>query len=187
MKKLPFIVEPRLKPIKELVGSDESGKLEVERKGYLTAAEKAFVQAQSTTDDSTQRIVALCRQLATEMRIDMQEAYHILTSVMQGDLSVKRGEEVQAAHGDAIDDIVTAMTATNDRHYLVCALCMLTYRVDGDLDADDLLQLHPDIMEGLVELYTDEEARSTERLTQLVSEGDLKAGGAESIDALEKK
>jgi hypothetical protein len=34
MAKLPFVVEPRLKPIIEEIGSEESGKIQIERRGY---------------------------------------------------------------------------------------------------------------------------------------------------------
>ena len=44
MAPLPFVVEPRRKPIVERVGNEESGVIEIERRGYLTTGEKTFVQ-----------------------------------------------------------------------------------------------------------------------------------------------
>jgi hypothetical protein len=43
--RLPFVVAPRLEPIVETVGTDESGKIEIIRRGHLTVAEKAFISA----------------------------------------------------------------------------------------------------------------------------------------------
>ena len=44
MGKLPFVVQPRLKAIKERIGSEDAGYIEIERRGYLTSGEKSFVQ-----------------------------------------------------------------------------------------------------------------------------------------------
>ena len=66
MAKLPFIVEPRLKPITEVLGTEASGQIEIERKGFLSASEKSFMQVQAQTDDTTQRMVALTRKVGLE-------------------------------------------------------------------------------------------------------------------------
>lgn len=184
MAKLPFIVEPRLKPIVELIGSEESGKIEVERRGYLTASEKAFVQAQVENDDSTQQLVALTREVGLKLKCDMQAAYQLTTEVMQGQVNGKKHQIVAEEFGGKINEILSSMTTMSERKRLVAALAMLIYRVDPEFSADDLVQLHPDLIEGLADLYQDEEDRSVERLNAAV---EAKAGEAEGIDALEKK
>ena len=54
--KIPFVVQPNLKPVKEQVGTETSGKIEIERRGYVTVSEKAFVQAATEGDDSQGRL-----------------------------------------------------------------------------------------------------------------------------------
>ena len=59
--KLPFLVEPKRQPIMERLGNEESGVIELPRRGYLTVAEKSFVQ-QGTSGDSA--ILAMQRLAA---------------------------------------------------------------------------------------------------------------------------
>ena len=69
-KGLPFIVQPRLKPIIEIVGTEESGQIEIERKGYLTVSEKAIVQASMKSDDSLATTMRVAAKIAQAGRAD---------------------------------------------------------------------------------------------------------------------
>ena len=64
MAKLPFVVEPRLKPVLETIGSEDSGKIQVERRGYLTAGEKAFVGSSVSSNDVASVIIGIVRTIA---------------------------------------------------------------------------------------------------------------------------
>lgn len=187
MAKLPFIVEPRLAPREELIGSESSGQIKVLRKGFLTAAEKAFVQAQVSEDTTTQEMVRLTRQIGQENKLDMQSAYELLTLVMQGELVSDVAQKVAKDHANDVSDILTAMATMSERKTLVQALCLLIYRVDSEIGAEEIMEMHPDLIEGLSDLYLDEERRSTERLQQLISADGATEGDASLIDALEKK
>ena len=184
MAKLPFIVEPRLKPRKEIVGTEESGQIEIERKGFLTAAEKAFVQAQASEDTTTQEMIHLTRRVGKDQRLDMQAAYELLSRVMQGDTEGKVEAKVYEDYQEEITELLAKMAAMGERKILVQALCMLVYRVDAEIDADTAMQTHPDLILALSDLYYEEEQRSTERLQETYDEP---AGDVDSIDALEKK
>ena len=185
MAKLPFIVEPRIKPAMDTIGTDESGKIEIERRGFLTAAEKAFTQAQSTQDEVTQDMVKLCRKIGQECKIDMQKAYTVLSECMQSEGDSALHEKVLEAFQEEMSEIVTAMAAASSRTMVLNALCMLLYRVDAEFDVSEVMNLHPDILEGLDQLYRDEESRSTDRLMELL-EVDA-SPTSDQIDALEKK
>jgi hypothetical protein len=187
MAKLPFIVEPRLKPRKEIVGSEFSGQLEIERRGYLTAAEKAFVQAQVSEDTTTQDMVRLTRKIGSELKLDMQSAYELLTLVLQGESHTDELKAIYTTHQNEISELLTSMATMQERKRLVQALSMLVYRVDGEIEADEVLAMHPDLLDALSGLFEDEEKRSVVRLQQLVEEDGGEAGDAGSIDALEKK
>ena len=184
MAKLPFIVEPRMKPVIEVLGTEVSGKIEIERKGYLTAAEKAFTQAQSSQDDVTQEVVKLCRKIGVDLKIDMQKAYKTLTDCMQAEGETKLHQTVSERYAEEMGEILAAMNAAAGRTTILNALCMLLYRVDPKIDAAVVMELHPDLLEALDELYRDEEMRSVDRLEGI---GEVEEASGEQIDALEKK
>lgn len=186
MAKLPFLVEPRLKPRIEVVGTEESGQIEIERKGFLTASEKAFVQAQANEDDTTQEVVRMTRKLGNQYKVDMQTAYEALTEAMQGQTEGELAKKVFDDHQEEIGELLTRMATMTDRKVLLQALCMLLYRVDPEIKAEDVMEAHPDLLQALSDLFVDEENRSVERLKELVSEGESE-GDANAIDALEKK
>lgn len=186
MAKLPFIVEPRLAPIKEVIGTEDSGKIEIERRGFLTAAEKAFSQAQVSGDGSTTALVGLVRKIGGELKLDMQKAYETVTECMTGEGDTKLHQTINAKYSGEIAEIMSQMAQQASRATLMNALCMLLYRVDPEFDVDDLANVHPDLIEALAQLYADEDARSTTRLKAAVETDELE-GTAESIDSLEKK
>jgi hypothetical protein len=188
MAKLPFIVEPRLQPKEEIVGSEESGQLKVIRRGYLTTAEKTFVQQQVSDDDSTQVLVRLTRKVGASCKLDMQAAYELLTEVMQGTMTHKLAQKVFDNYSDEINEVLSAMTTIEERKKLVQAFCLLVYRVDPNINADSIMDLHPDLLDDLSRLYVDEENRSTVRLQgMMLSDEDNSEGSADALDALEKK
>lgn len=71
MVSLPFVVQPKRKPITERIGSEDSGVIEVIRKGYLTSGEKAFVQQVQQYDNGTSDIVTLSRRIARKHGLTM--------------------------------------------------------------------------------------------------------------------
>ena len=65
-KGLPFVVQPRLQPIVEQVGTEESGIIEIERRGYLSVAEKAIAQQAVGGDDSVRKMYVLGGRIARD-------------------------------------------------------------------------------------------------------------------------
>lgn len=164
MSKLPFVVEPRLKPIVEMVGSDESGKIEIERKGFLSTGEKAFVSNGSATDRTSELMLTLVRRAAGRFKIDSQEAYEIIAGLVTGSSDHKLSDKIREQYTTELGEIAMSAVSAQPRIAFIKAYCMLLYRVDASITADEAMKVHPDIMEGLVALYDDEEARSIERL-----------------------
>ena len=66
---LPFVVQPRRTTVIERVGTEKSGILEIERRGYLTTGEMAFVQQQTTSDDSTEKLLDLVQKVSKKFKI----------------------------------------------------------------------------------------------------------------------
>ncbi len=46
------------------------------------------------------------------------------------------------------------------------AACLITNRIDSEFDINDIMQIHPDIVSELAQLYRDEEMKSIERLQE---------------------
>lgn len=166
MAKLPFIVEPRRKPITEKIGNDESGVIEIERKGYLTTGEKAFVQQVQQFDNGTGEIVTVSRRIARKYSLAMDKAYSLVLKIISGqDADKTEGELIESIEQDFAEDltaIVKGLTAGQTREDLVLAACMIRYRIDENFEINDVSALHPDIISGLASLYRDEDRRSLE-------------------------
>lgn len=185
MSKLPFVVQPRVKAIKELIGTEESGIIEIERRGYLSAGEKGFMQVQFSNDKVTKAMLALVRDIARKFDISQEEAYHELQVCLGisevGDL----GEEILKEFGGRFDELSGLMVEIAASRRLVAAFCMLVYRVNEAITFDEFSDLHPDLIDALAALYEDEENRSTDRIAASVEGAEVGNGG--DIGALEKK
>jgi hypothetical protein len=161
---LPFVVAPRRKPITELLGTEESGQFEIERRGYLTVAEKSFIQQASASDETIGRLNRLAGRIAREKGVQPQEVVNELSS---GDFS----SSLLEGHESEIDDIVTVMATFEQRRKIVAASCLLYFRISQDWSIEDTLDLHPDLIEALYLLFCDEDAKSVEAFEKIESEG----------------
>jgi len=166
-KGLPFVVQPRLKPIIEKVGTEESGIIEIERRGYLTVAEKAIVQQATQGDDSVRAVYALGGRIARETGKQQLD-------VMQ-DLMQPQRPEYMAPWEDEILENLISMMAYQERVNIVQATALIICRVEEAWTVDQSMDLHPDLVTGLAILFAEEDARSTEALQAAVKEN----GGAE--------
>lgn len=158
---LPFVVQPRLKPILELIGSEESGQIEVERRGYLSVAEKAWTQAIEAEDDTQGRLHRLAIKIAAELDMEPQEALGLVANSKMEDPRL-------ANYHEELLETLDAMAQFSERRKLAGATCLLVNRVDPGWDIEDTFKLHIDIIDGLYQLYIEEESRSLEALEAAV-------------------
>mgnify|MGYP001387621917 CR=1 FL=1 len=167
-KGLPFVVQPRLEPIIERVGTETSGIIEIQRKGYLTVSEKALVQGASTGDTSVRQMFALAGRIGREEgRQQTEVAQDILKSPMPDYLS-KYEEE--------IGECVMNMLEFQERTTLIQATALLICRVDNGWTVEQSMELHPDLLDGLARLYMDEESKSIDLLEKASTEGGAAEG-----------
>ena len=183
MAKLPFVVEPRLKPIIERIGNEDIGVIEIERRGYLTAAEKAFVQAQVGADDASREMMSLVRSVGSKYKVDFDTAYTLVQNAMQGIYEKKR--DIVADFPEKIDNLIEVLQGSQTRRTVATAYCMLIYRVDSTIKLDDMLESDIEIINGLAKLFNEEEARSVERLKE--SDEKIETGGDNPAVDIEKK
>lgn len=157
MAKLPFVTQPRLKPIQEEVGTENSGKILVERRGYLTVSEKMFVQAGLKDDNSQAMLFQLINKISTEEGIPPQQVLQDMTE--GGSLP-----EYAKSCADELTTVLERVSDMNEKTKLLGAAALLMSRVDPDIDMDEVMDLHPELIEQLYLLYSDEENCSLERL-----------------------
>lgn len=166
-KGLPFVVQPRLKPIVEQVGTEESGIIEIERRGYLGVAEKAIAQQATQGDDSIRKMYALGGRIA-------RDAGKPQVEVMQDLMQPERPSYMEPFEDEILESMIEMM-AYQERVDIVQATALLICRIDENWSVDQSMDLHPDLVKALSQLYVEEDQRSTEALEAAVAQD----GGAE--------
>lgn len=155
-KGLPFVVQPRYEPIVERIGSTDSGIIEIQRRGYLTVAEKAMVQGGVGGDDVMCNLVKLAGKIQREVGKPQQEVISDLTKEPRPDYLQPWEEEIA--------EILMQMLAFQERNAIIQATALYVSRIDAEWTVEDTMELHPDMLNGLVSLYAEEERRSVAAL-----------------------
>lgn len=170
--KLPFVVQPKTKPVKELLGTEESGKIEVERRGYITVSEKAFVQAATEGNDSQARLFALVARVAGDTGKKSQE---VLDDISGGTTPAYMDPYMAQFVSCMIE-----MERLQEQVSVMAATAILTSRVNPKISVEQVMDLHPDLIKALHDFYNEEESGSLERLNKAskeeVAEGDEDSG-----------
>lgn len=154
---LPFVVQPRLAPVVETIGNEYSGEIEIERRGYLSVAEKAWIQAFDDTDDSQGQLFAVAAHIGSELSMDPREVFELI--------QVSNGQDSRLApYSGELLEVIKKVNFSEERKAFVMATCMINSRVDPKWQVEDTMTLHPDLVEGLSALYKDEERKSIDAL-----------------------
>jgi 23S rRNA A2030 N6-methylase RlmJ len=154
--KIPFVVQPNLKPTKEQVGTEASGKVEIERRGYISVAEKAFVQAATEDDDSQGRLYALVTKIASETGHSSQEVLN--------DISGGQPPAYVDPYLEQFVNCMAAMERFQIQVSVMAATALMVNRVNPKITVEQVMELHPELIEALHKFYNEEEAGSLERL-----------------------
>lgn len=159
MKKLPFIVQPKGKPVLVKIGSDESGIFEIERRGYLTVAEKTFVDNFVQNPELTRQMVKLCGVIALKLKKPKEDTFMAIQAVMSGQVNSKFEMEVAEKFDEQISDLMAQMLDIQSKRLLAIATILIQSRVDPEWGIEDTLGLNEEIIIGLSNLYEKEDAR----------------------------
>ena len=143
MVKLPFVVEPRRKPIVEQIGTSESGIIEIERRGYLTTGEKAFFQQVQQFDGGTTEIVSVSRKIARKYSLGMDKAYNLAVAIIAGTKQADQADallatDIEENFAEELTNVVKSLAASQVREDLVMAACLLRYRVDPEFSIETI-------------------------------------------------
>jgi len=159
MTSLPFVVHPRIVTEKVTIGNDQIGILEVTRKGYLTVAEKAFVDSVMQGSDGISQIVFLANKISKELRTTPEKAYMAITDVMQGKDEGKLNEAVANEYAEEIANITSKMSESLQRRAIAATTILIQTRVKSDWTIEDTLKLDPEFLNQFVALYEREDQR----------------------------
>ncbi len=168
MANFPFVVQPRLKPIIEKIGSEEAGYIECKRQGYLTVGEKAGVKQIVSAYDATSDVISLSKKVSSLFKIDLQEAYQLVSDSITNQGDDPRAAKISAKYEDDLSALLSKMTQAAVFSELAKAYVLILYRVEGasDVTMDAVSELHPDMLAGLAALYDDEEEKTVEKLLE---------------------
>lgn len=162
-KGLPFVVQPKLKPITERIGTEESGIIEIIRRGYLNVAEKAIAQQATQGDDSIRAIYTLGGKIARAVGKPVAEVMNDMMRTTRPDYMDEYEEEI-------LEQMIEMM-AYQERVNLVQATSLIICRVDPGWTIEQSMELHPDLVRDLATLYNEEDQRSEEALVQAPENG----------------
>ena len=182
MANLPFVVAPRLNSRIEILGSDTSGKIEIERKGFLTVGEKSFMSNVASQETVLQAVMKLSRTVSSTYKLGQQDAYQQVVLAVTDPSACKY--PVLDDFSSEIAELAALLMAAEQKKRLMMAYCMLVYRVNDDLTMNDVIELHEDLVDALADLYVDEENKSVERLVEKDEETQPDGG---DLGEIEKK
>lgn len=158
-KTLPFVVQPRRKPVKVRIGSEDCGILEIEARGHLTVAEKFYVSQIVNGDKTVSLMIGLSNKIAKRLKKDQKDGYTILTDYLQNRSSVAHRDIIDEEFGDEIQELTGEITRISSLRELAQATIMMRSRIDPDWSTDDTLELDTELIEALVKLYNEEERK----------------------------
>ena len=181
MGKLPFVVAPKLNSRIETLGSEASGKIEIERKGFLTVGEKAFIANVNSQDEVLRLVLKLASSVSKKYKISQQDAYQAVVDSMTDPTNC--AHPVMDDYPTEVAEMANAMMAQEQKKSFMMAYCLLLYRVDETIEMDDVIDLHEDLVDELVKLFRDEEAKSIDRLI----DKDEEEISPEQVEEVEKK
>lgn len=170
-KGLPFVVQPRLKPIIERLGTEESGIIEIERKGYLTVAEKSIVQGGMGDSSGVTEAFLVAKTIGKAAGVNAQQVFEDITSETAPDYLDDYTAEVAK--------VVSSLIAHEEKMRLITATTLIMTRVAPDWDPNDTVGLHPDLQAALYKLYLEEDQKSTAALEEAAERTDKGQEGAE--------
>ena len=159
MKELPFVVKPKAAFRDVEIGTEESGIIKIQKRGYLTVAEKSFVDGVTQGSDGMTDIVTLAKKAARKHKKTVEEMFTVVMDVISGSIKTKLHSEVDDEFGDELSSVTLALSESVQRRALAAATILLQSRVDNEWEIQDTVNLHPDLLDKLLEFYNEEEAR----------------------------
>lgn len=155
-RKLPFVVQPKAKFSEVTLGTEESGKIKVEQRNYITVGEKALVQEAMKGSNAMGDLYAFVTNIAADSNKTPDEVLSDLGSSPTPDYLLVWMDDA-AVHMEAIN-------LESARRKMIHATAILISRVDSEWSINDTMELHSDLVEALSEFYVEEGVGLTDAL-----------------------
>lgn len=170
MALLPFVVQPKKNTEKVKVGNEEVGVFEIERKGYLSVAEKSFVDNVTQGSDGIATLVRLANRVSKEKKIAAEKAYAAITDVIGGNVNSELTTAIATDYEDELAYATSRMAESMQRRQIAAATILIQTRVNHEWTIEDTLNLDPFLVEELGSLYEREEQREPVKQKSSVEE-----------------
>ena len=158
MKSLPFVVQPKKKFTKVRLGTESTGILEIERRGYLTVSEKSFVDSVTQGTDGINAIVNLATRIATKTKHTTEQAFNAVMNAVQGDLSDKFALNIREEYPDELSSIISQMADSVAKRSMAAATILIRSRIDPEWTVEDTLEQDPALIQAFADFYGQEES-----------------------------
>jgi len=158
MKTLPFVVQPKKKFSKVKIGTEQTGVLEIERRGYLTVSEKAFVDGVTQGTDGITAIVNLATRIGSKTKHTTEEAFNAVMKAVQGDMTDPFAVKIREDYPDELSAILSQMTDAVQKRGIAAATILIRSRIDSEWTLDDTLEQDPALIQAFADFYTEEES-----------------------------
>ena len=170
MAKFPFVIAPKIKTCKVRLGNEETGVIEIEKRGYLSVAEKSFVDSVLQQSDGVTQIVKLASTIARNRKISVETAYTQVVAAISAEKKTKAQEEIAAEYAREISDIQSGMMESMSRKSIACTTILIQTRINPDWTIEDTMTLQPELLAEFNRFYDSEEAKEDFEPTQVDSE-----------------
>jgi hypothetical protein len=174
MAKLPFVVAPKAQSRIVKIGNEDVGVLEIEKRGYLTVAEKSFVDSVLQSSDGIASMVRLAGVIGRKRKISTEKAYTILISVLDGTGTGAGVNAISDEYGEEISEIQSQMAESLQKKSIAAATILIQSRIDQEWTVEDTMTLQPELLAEFVKFYDSEESRApTEKKDPLEEAADV--------------
>jgi hypothetical protein len=159
MAKLPFVVAPKSKTKIVQIGNEEVGMLEIEKRGYLTVAEKSFVDSVMQNSDGIANLVRLASKIGRKRKITSEKAYMLLLGVIDGTNTTSAGNSIADEYGTEIAEIQSQMSESVQRKLIAVTTILIQTRINSEWTIEDTMTLQPGLLEEFGRFYDTEEQK----------------------------
>lgn len=160
MTKLPFVVAPKSQSKLVKVGNEEVGIIEIQKKGYLTVAEKSFVDSVMQNSDGIAALVRLAGTIGRKRKIPTEKAYAMLIGVIDGSGSGAAFNAIADEHGNEISVIQAQMAESVQRKAIAATTILIQTRINPEWTVEDTMTLQPEMLAEFVRFYDSEELKA---------------------------
>lgn len=160
MAKLPFVVAPKVQKKNVRLGNEELGIIEIEKRNYLSVAEKSFVDAVTQSGDGVASIVKLANKASRIKKITVEKAYTLIIQIMSGQVDGKVSEELANEFSDEISTIQTQMVESMSRKAIAATTILIQSRINPEWQIEDTMTLQPELLQIFADFYDSEEQKT---------------------------